>query len=332
MQKIYLLLRNNQQSGPYSLDELIRLGIKPDDLLWIEGKSVGWFYPSEIEELKQYSNSNHSAASKNTAAPTTSRQTNTTSGDGGKKIFVSMPANFEVPPVKKEKTTEDNIEQKAEALRKRVQNYTAAPDNSFATDMPQPYNPYAYPKEPEKVTPLYSKKAKAKKPSAKSGAIAILLIMLLTVGIIIWQQAPDWRADAPVEAIPQQALSTEEPLLVTDDSGIVALGADHSIAANEPEQLVHPAHYSTTSTPEQIPAAASKSINNKQDKHPETTIKQTQNDIPATNTPVNNTPETATNQQEENTAAAPEKKKTLGERIDNFFDRFKRKKRSRHRC
>jgi len=50
----YLLLRDNKESGPYLLDDLVRLGLKPYDLVWIEGKSAGWRYPSEINELKPY--------------------------------------------------------------------------------------------------------------------------------------------------------------------------------------------------------------------------------------------------------------------------------------
>ncbi len=50
----YLLLRNNKQSGPFTLDDLRSMGLKAYDLLWIEGKSAAWRYPSEIEELKAF--------------------------------------------------------------------------------------------------------------------------------------------------------------------------------------------------------------------------------------------------------------------------------------
>src|SRR5437868_5380192 len=50
----YLLLRDNRQSGPYTVPELIAKGIKPYDLVWLEGKSAAWRYPSEIEELKAH--------------------------------------------------------------------------------------------------------------------------------------------------------------------------------------------------------------------------------------------------------------------------------------
>ncbi|MBO9571559.1 MAG: hypothetical protein J7497_05040 [Chitinophagaceae bacterium] len=50
----YLLLRDNKQSGPYTVDEIIAKGIKAYDLVWLEGKSAAWRYPSEIEELKAF--------------------------------------------------------------------------------------------------------------------------------------------------------------------------------------------------------------------------------------------------------------------------------------
>lgn len=50
----YRMLRSNREIGPYSLDEIISLGLKPYDLIWVDGKSAAWRYPSEIAELKPY--------------------------------------------------------------------------------------------------------------------------------------------------------------------------------------------------------------------------------------------------------------------------------------
>jgi hypothetical protein len=50
----YLLLRSNKQSGPYSLQQLVSSGLKPYDLVWVEGKSAAWRYPSEVDLLKDY--------------------------------------------------------------------------------------------------------------------------------------------------------------------------------------------------------------------------------------------------------------------------------------
>jgi hypothetical protein len=51
---MYLLLRNNKQSGPYSLDELKTMGLKAYDLVWLEGRSAAWRYPSELPELSAF--------------------------------------------------------------------------------------------------------------------------------------------------------------------------------------------------------------------------------------------------------------------------------------
>lgn len=50
----YLLLRSNKQTGPYTLDQLAQLGLKPYDLVWLEGRSAAWRYPSEIDELREF--------------------------------------------------------------------------------------------------------------------------------------------------------------------------------------------------------------------------------------------------------------------------------------
>lgn len=50
----YLLLRDNRESGPFTFDELRSTGLKPYDLIWVQGRSAAWRYPSEIEELKEF--------------------------------------------------------------------------------------------------------------------------------------------------------------------------------------------------------------------------------------------------------------------------------------
>ena len=50
----YLLLRDNKQSGPYTLDEIKAKGFKKYDLVWVESKSAAWRYPGELPELKPF--------------------------------------------------------------------------------------------------------------------------------------------------------------------------------------------------------------------------------------------------------------------------------------
>lgn len=80
MQKIYVLLRNDKQTGPYSLEEIIQFDLKPYDLIWIEGKSAGWYYPQEIGALHPY-------LQFLPQKPKTVVQTTTTS-----PVFVAMPS------------------------------------------------------------------------------------------------------------------------------------------------------------------------------------------------------------------------------------------------
>lgn len=50
----YRLLRNNRESGPFSLEQLTNMGLKAYDLVWIDGKSAAWRYPSEVPELAAF--------------------------------------------------------------------------------------------------------------------------------------------------------------------------------------------------------------------------------------------------------------------------------------
>ncbi len=48
----YILLRNNKESSSLNLDALKQIGLKPNDLIWVECQSVCWQNPHEIAELK----------------------------------------------------------------------------------------------------------------------------------------------------------------------------------------------------------------------------------------------------------------------------------------
>ncbi len=50
----YLLLRNNKQTGPFTIEEIKRMSLKSYDLVWIEGKSAAWRYPGEIPEFSSF--------------------------------------------------------------------------------------------------------------------------------------------------------------------------------------------------------------------------------------------------------------------------------------
>ena len=51
MDAIYSLLRNNKTCGPFSLDQLSGMALSSADLIWVEGLSVKWNKPNEVEGL-----------------------------------------------------------------------------------------------------------------------------------------------------------------------------------------------------------------------------------------------------------------------------------------
>lgn len=130
MQKVYLLLRNNKQQGPYSLEELLQQNLKNFDLVWVEGKSAGWRYPSEIDQLKTFLNREEppfTQEAKTEAIPELAPTIQKTTVRKQAKVYVSLPVNpaISLPP-KEEITPADKLAQKAEALYQRVHAFTAS--------------------------------------------------------------------------------------------------------------------------------------------------------------------------------------------------------------
>jgi hypothetical protein len=89
MEKVYLLLRNNVESGPFTFAELLQQQLKPTDMLWIEGKSTAWAYLAEMELLPH----------------------------------AEQPDS----PKNQEALLSDNIESKADALRQRALSFKPRP-------------------------------------------------------------------------------------------------------------------------------------------------------------------------------------------------------------
>jgi len=141
MQKVYLLLRNNKQSGPYSLEELVQSGIKPLDLIWIEGTSTSWCYPAEISALKPYTQEAATDTSLNKtlidetkavlpaealshqAYLPLNRETNPAPKEASPKVYVSLPKNNVKPPAQQQDLPSSSLEQKATEIRARARAY-----------------------------------------------------------------------------------------------------------------------------------------------------------------------------------------------------------------
>ena len=84
----YILLRSNRESGPFTLDQLLENGLRPDDLIWVEGQSACWRNPHEIRELSEL-------------AP--AKPVQPAAGSGSKSnVFVALPGRQSVGPGKSE--------------------------------------------------------------------------------------------------------------------------------------------------------------------------------------------------------------------------------------
>ena len=155
MDKIYKLLRNNQQTGPYTFEELVQTGLKPFDLIWADGRTAGWMYPSEIEGLKPFVAGALQAAPTEAATaedmpvatpvgmsaaadqPSAARQPAATIPATATHIFISLPAGAAgarmaapaqkvvAPPSLEEESPEQKLERKALELRQKVQAFAA---------------------------------------------------------------------------------------------------------------------------------------------------------------------------------------------------------------
>ncbi|MFL5740540.1 MAG: hypothetical protein ACJ75B_10015, partial [Flavisolibacter sp.] len=123
MHQIYRILRDNKEKGPFSLEELLQLSLKPFDLIWVEGRSAGWRYPSEIEALKPYLE--NPETQKDTLVAT--RQPHPASQAGRQTSNPPVNALPSMEPVsaenKEEELTAEKLEKKAADLYLRVQAY-----------------------------------------------------------------------------------------------------------------------------------------------------------------------------------------------------------------
>ena len=163
MHKPYSLLRNNKQSGPYSLEELLLLNLKPFDLIWVEGRSGGWSYPTEIDALKQHvaeapkkgehkdvqENYDDVFATKKEITPThlnspdePARITKqaTALPKKANNIYIKLPAGSKISEpsfsviTSMEESPEAKLERKAQALREKIQAFMENKNQPKADD------------------------------------------------------------------------------------------------------------------------------------------------------------------------------------------------------
>ena len=95
MSRVYLLLRNNQETGPWSLEELVSLELKPHDLVWVEGRSAAWCYPTEIESLKHIFPAQRTDSSEAPSGPRSENAANNSEKSALQKLFKSITVHMQ---------------------------------------------------------------------------------------------------------------------------------------------------------------------------------------------------------------------------------------------
>lgn len=246
MQKVYLILRNNKQEGPFSLQELERLPVKATDLIWVEGKSAAWRYPAEITELQPLisptpgTTPNHTNQYKATATQVDERSQNQ---KGAKKIFVSLPDGQNKQTRFEESLPTDPIEQKAEALRQRLQSYQPTspiiPEDVVETRLNRSMDDVAGDYASWAIHHNAKKKHFTKNKNLL--AAAVVLLLLVVNGYFVFKPSSATKAiNKPAEIAVQEKEVSDSPS-VTAAVEITNQHIEPDVAVNEKrkEKVLH---------------------------------------------------------------------------------------------
>lgn len=177
MERVYLLLRDNEKQGPYTIDELIQHKLDKNDLIWVEGRSLAWAYPSEIDELRtmfipakplekiELKTIQPFAVSKIYTRPSIS---------GASIIHNSNAGN--TTPVKK-LSPEEEIEYKAEEIRKRAL-FSSHPGYLNHTTSDTEYKSPLYLKTDQEIDFKYHKKRNF------SASLPQLIVIIMATSLV----------------------------------------------------------------------------------------------------------------------------------------------------
>jgi hypothetical protein len=224
----YLLLRDNRQTGPHSFEEMLELGFRKYDLVWVEGKSAAWRYAGEIAEFKTYAPlveeqpydrffkrkvapaATEEQPTATIATPVEKKQKPQTASEllRSKRVAITMPANRNsespaIVPQRKEPVAVP-VEKKAEDL----------PDKTFSTehgsylpgiasvpsDSPQSAKDDKKDDEQVLLAPIAPQPAKGHYTGLlQYVGVAAALVSLLLVGILIGQEMGNDQTPPPPE-------------------------------------------------------------------------------------------------------------------------------------
>jgi hypothetical protein len=186
----YLLLRDNKQSGPYTVDELKVKGLKAYDLVWVEGRSAAWRYPSEIDELSAFAPAveeqpfdrffkKPASAKPEGAAAISVTQPATSSGPATKRtIYVTMPGGMPARQPEPVREIVREIQPVREVVREITPVREAAPMRERISYIQDPVTEILPPLPRRKPTRLWL-------PAAIGGGVVALLAAGIFIGLSI---------------------------------------------------------------------------------------------------------------------------------------------------
>lgn len=320
MQKVYLLLRNNQQSGPYSLEEILQLNLKPFDLVWMEGRSAAWRYPGEIETLRPYvpeapqpdlpfkpiataALDDVSAFQQQVPAPVNT----------SKKIFVSLPGRMATAVATDvnerreddKRTIQENIVATNERTQPIIEERPLQTNYSRSlNEVEEDYTKWIVKKKIQKKTRL----------SRKDILVVAGVFSIVLLGYFIFS-SPSVINSTPVQ---QQAVTTEKNVpatpAVNEEVQSTNSEPDVNAAANEPAHETKAAQGTRNS-----------SSNTSRIQSP-TVTKEKTNEVPIVKVPDEEVVVNENNQQENKEVSQPkQEKKKLGEVLKGIFSKKEKK-------
>lgn len=302
MQKIYVLLRNDQQTGPYSLEEIIQFDLKPYDLIWIEGKSAGWYYPQEIGALRPYLGFlPKKPAAQNTTAP--------------KTVFVSLPG-----VVQKEEPLAAPLPAAAPETPKETLRFFAPASKNLEEEVYAQFTPKTAGKEPALET-MAARTEPPKKKQKPALSVGVAITAVFVVGGVF---AASWimnRHSNEEEDLPPLTASSAPAQEV---AATAPATANHPSPGASPSRVSKPKHLKSISYTKRTTTAVKQSTVQKQpeslatnspQKNAATADKTTT--VPVKEEPV--TPQEQTTASPAETAPPQEKKKKLRDKIFDIF-------------
>lgn len=224
MQKVYLLLRSNKKTGPYSLEEIVQLNLKPFDLVWVEGRSAAWQYPFEVPALKPYVPETPQATPFQPIATEVLEKPVTSAPNPihpktqiPKKVFVSVPKSYqpikEQPPLQK---TEEVIKEipfhtpPAYTQQKPVEE--EAPKTNYSRSLNEV--------EEEYTGWMYKQKTKKKSSvNPKDAVFAVLILAIVAGGFYVMSEPSVTNAVMPANDLAKQ---NSKPDVISNTSNQVS--------------------------------------------------------------------------------------------------------------